>query len=470
MALRASYRTARPEEGETMAEEASNTRPSEVRKVAFASFIGTTIEWYDFFIYGTAAALVFNQLFFPNFAPLTGTLAAFATFSVGFIARPLGGVIFAHFGDKIGRKPMLVWSLLLMGVATLLIGVLPGFSTIGLWAPILLVVFRLMQGIGVGGEWGGAALMAVEHAPDNRRGFYGSWPQVGVPAGLLVGTAAFAIISASVTDAQFLAWGWRLPFLFSAVLIILGLFIRLRISESPVFEEEMKKKEETQEEVGLPVLEAIKTYPKTMGLATGSFIGTHATFYIASVWIISYAVNQIGYDRTAVLSANTFLSATDLVMIVGFGALSDYTGRRPLFLAGMGILALFAFPYLWLVNTNMITLFILGGFVVQACRSAVYGPLAAYFAELFSTAMRFSGASISYQVASILGGGFAPTIATALFAWTGSYAGVALYIMAVCLISLGCTYFMTETFRKGLVEEEATSSDAVPGAAAGQSG
>ncbi len=444
-----------------MAQEASSTRPSEVRKVAFASFIGTTIEWYDFFIYGTAAALVFNQLFFPSLAPLTGTLAAFATFSAGFLARPLGGVIFAHFGDKIGRKPMLVWSLLLMGVATLLIGVLPGFSTLGLWAPIILVTLRVMQGIGVGGEWGGAVLMAVEHAPDNRRGFYGSWPQVGVPAGLLVGTATFAIISASVTDAQFLAWGWRLPFLFSAVLIILGLFIRLRISESPVFEEEMKKKEETQEEVGLPVLEAIKTYPKTMGLATGSFIGTHATFYIASVWIISYAVNQIGYERTTVLSANAFLSSIDLIMIVGFGALSDYTGRRPLFLAGMGVLALFAFPYLWLVNTNMITLFILGGLVVQACRSAVYGPLAAYFAELFSTAMRFSGASISYQVASILGGGFAPTIATALLAWTGSYVGVAVYIMAVCLISLVCTYFMTETFRKGLVEEEATSSDAV---------
>ena len=452
-----------------MAEEASSARPSEERKVAFASFIGTTIEWYDFFIYGTAAALVFGQLFFPNFSSLAGTLAAFASFSVGFVARPLGGVIFAHFGDKIGRKPMLVWSLLLMGVATLLIGVLPGFSTLGIWAPILLVILRIMQGIGVGGEWGGAALMAVEHAPDNRRGFYGSWPQVGVPAGLLIGTSIFAVISGTVTDAQFLAWGWRLPFLFSALLIILGLFIRLSISESPVYKEEMKKKKEKQEEVGLPVLEAIKTYPKTMGLATGSFIGTHATFYIGSVWMISYAVDQIGYDRTAVLSANSLLSAADLIMIVGFGALSDYTGRRPLFLAGMGVLALFAFPYLWLVNTNMITLFILGGLVVQACRSAVYGPLAAYFAELFSTSMRFSGASVSYQVASILGGGFAPTIATALLAWTGSYVGVAIYIMAVALISLGSTFFLSETFRKGLVEEEATS-DTVTGTAAGQSG
>lgn len=433
----------------------ATTSAREIRRVAFASFIGTAIEWYDFFIYGTAAALVFGQLFFPGFSEVAGTLAAFATFSVGFIARPLGGVIFAHFGDRVGRKPMLVWSLMLMGVATLLIGFLPGFSSIGIWAPIILVALRFLQGIGVGGEWGGAALMSVEHAPDNRRGFYGSWPQLGVPAGLLVGTAIFTIISGSVSDEQFLAWGWRIPFLLSVLLIVVGLFVRLRISESPVFQQAMREREETQEEIALPVLEAIKTYPKTIALATGSFIGTHATFYIASVWMISYATQEVGYERTAVLGANTFLSASDLLFILGFGALSDYVGRRPLFLAGMGILALFAFPYLWLVNTNMITLFILGGLVVQACRSSVYGPLAAYFSELFSTSMRYSGASVAYQVASILGGGFAPTIATALVAWTGSYVGVAVYILVVALISLVSTYLLSETFRSSLVEERA---------------
>ncbi|MGH3145153.1 MAG: MFS transporter, partial [Rubrobacter sp.] len=248
------------------------------RRVAFASFLGTTIEWYDFFIYGTAAALVFGQLFFPEFSSLAGTLAAFATFAVGFIARPLGGVVFAHFGDRVGRKPMLVWSLMIMGTATLLMGFLPGFETIGVWAPILLVVLRFVQGFGVGGEWGGAALMAVEHAPEGRRGFYGSWPQVGVPTGLVLGTVVFAIVSASVSDAQFAAWGWRIPFLLSALLIVVGLFIRLKISESPVFERVMEKQEEAQ----MPVLEAVKTYPKTIALATGSFIGTHATFYVAT--------------------------------------------------------------------------------------------------------------------------------------------------------------------------------------------
>ena len=427
----------------------------EIRRVAFASFVGTTIEWYDFFIYGTAAALVLNQAFFPTFSPIAGTLAAFASFAVGFIARPLGGVVFAHFGDRVGRKPMLVISLMLMGVATLLIGLLPGYTTIGVWAPIVLVTLRFLQGIGVGGEWGGAALMAVEHAPANRRGFYGSWPQVGVPAGLLLGTLVFAIVSANVSDAAFVAWGWRIPFLLSALLIVVGLFIRLKISESPVFEQAMQEREERQEEAQLPVLEAIKTYPKTMGLATGSFIGTHATFYIASVWMISYATEQIGYDRTTVLNANAILSSADLLMIVGFGALSDYLGRRPLFLGGMAILALFAFPYLWLVNTGTIWLFIAGGLVVQACRSSVYGPLSAYFSELFSTRMRYSGASVSYQVASILGGGFAPLIATGLVAWTGSYVGVAVYIIAVSLISLVSTYLLTETFRKDLTEEAA---------------
>ncbi len=444
----------------------AGTSAPEIRKVAFASFIGTTIEWYDFFIYGTAAALVFNQLFFPSFDPLTGTLAAFATFAVGFIARPLGGVVFAHFGDKVGRKPMLVWSLMLMGAATLLIGLLPAYATIGVWAPILLVVLRFMQGIGVGGEWGGAVLMSVEHAPANRRGFYGSWPQVGVPAGLLIGTLIFSVVSANVSDAQFLAWGWRIPFLISALLIVVGLIIRLKISESPVFKRAMEEQEQKQEEAQLPVVEAIKTYPKTIGLAMGSFIGTHATFYIASVWMIAYATEQVGYERTTVLNANAFLSALDLLMILGFGALSDYVGRRPLFLAGMAVLALFAFPYLWLVNTGTIALFILGGLVIQACRSAVYGPQAAYFSELFSTRMRYSGASISYQFAAILGGGFAPLIATALVAWTGSYVGVVAYIIAVALISLVSSYLLTETFRNDL--EEPAPGGAVVGSTAGQ--
>lgn len=427
-----------------------------VRRVAFASFIGTTIEWYDFFIYGTAAALVFDQLFFPEFDPLVGTLAAFATFAVGFIARPLGGVVFAHFGDRVGRKPMLVWSLLIMGVATLCIGLLPTYAAIGVWSPVLLVVLRFAQGFGVGGEWGGAALMSVEHAPAHRRGFFGSWPQVGVPAGLLIGTAIFALISNAVPDEQFRAWGWRIPFLLSVLLIVVGLIIRLKISESPVFARVMDGKKAAR----MPVLEAVRTYPKTIALATGSFIGTHATFYVATVWLVAYATNQVGYDRTTVLNANTFLSAVGIALIVAFGALSDRVGRRPLYLAGMSVLALFAFPYFQLVETGSVALYIVAGIIVDCCRSAVYGPQSAFFSELFGTRTRYSGASVSYQFAAILGGGFAPMICTALVAWTGSSLGVVVYVIAVSLISLVCSYLLTETFRRDLSEEPAPAPPA----------
>ena len=294
------------------------------RKVALASLIGTTIEWYDFFIFGTAAALIFNQVFFPSFDPVTGTLAAFASFSVGFIARPFGGAVFAHYGDKIGRKPMLVYSLLLMGAATVLMGLLPGYASIGIWAPILLVVLRFAQGFGVGGEWGGAALMAVEHAPEHRRGFYGAWPQVGVPAGLVLGTGTYALLSATLSNEQFLEWGWRVPFLASALLIAVGMWIRLTVAESPIFQEALDAKSAAK----MPVLDALKTYPKEIALAAGSFVATNATFYVGSVWLISYATTELGYDRTTILNANVALSLSDIPMILAFGLLSDYVGRR----------------------------------------------------------------------------------------------------------------------------------------------
>jgi metabolite-proton symporter len=421
------------------------------RKVAFASLVGTTIEWYDFFIFGTAAALVFNEVFFPAVDPFTGTLAAFGSFAVGFIARPFGGALFAHFGDRVGRKPMLVWSLLLMGAATLLMGLLPGYAAIGIWAPVLLVILRFAQGLGVGGEWGGAALMAVEHAPDHRRGFYGSWPQVGVPAGLLLGTAAFAVLSATLSDEAFLAWGWRVPFLLSAVLIAVGLWIRLTVSESPVFQETLDAKSASR----MPVLEALRTYPKEIALAAGSFVATHSTFYVGSVWLISYATTELDYERTSILNANAALSASDIPMILAFGLLSDYVGRRRMFMVGMGVLALFAVPYFALVGTGNIWLFLLGGLVVQACRSSVYGPQSAYFAEQFSTRMRYSGSSLAYQLAAIFGG-FAPLICTALVGATGSLYAVAGYVIVLALISLACSYFMTETLQRTLRTEEMT--------------
>jgi metabolite-proton symporter len=415
------------------------------RRVAFASLIGTTIEWYDFFIFGTAAALVFNEVFFPSFDPVTGTLAAFASFSVGFIARPFGGAVFAHYGDRIGRKPMLVYSLLVMGAATVLMGLLPGYASIGIWAPVLLVVLRFAQGFGVGGEWGGAALMAVEHAPQHRRGFYGAWPQVGVPAGLVLGTGAYAVLSATLSDEQFLAWGWRVPFLASALLIAVGLWIRLTVAESPVFQHALDAKAAAK----MPVLDALRTYPRQIALAAGSFVATHATFYVGSVWLISYATTELGYDRTTILNANAALSLSDIPMILAFGLLSDHIGRRKMFLTGMAVLALFAVPYFALVSTANIWLFLLGGLIVQACRSSVYGPQSAYFAEQFSTRMRYSGSSLAYQFAAIVGG-MAPLICTALVAATGSLYSVAGFVIVIALVSFTCSYLMTETLRTGL--------------------
>ncbi|GAA2360691.1 MFS transporter [Saccharopolyspora halophila] len=422
------------------------------RRVAFASLIGTTIEWYDFFIYGTAAALVFNQLFFPEFDPVVGTVAAFATFAVGFLARPLGGVLFANFGDRVGRKPMLITSLMLMGVATLLMGLLPTYATIGVWAPILLTLLRFAQGLGVGGEWGGAALMAVEHAPKNRRGFYGSWPQVGVPAGLLLGNLTFSAISASMSDETFFTWGWRVPFLCSAVLIVVGFAIRLKISESPVFEKAMEQKEHERAE-RVPVVEVLKRHPKTILLAAGSFLATNATFYVSTTWMVSYTTESLDYERTTILNANALLALIDIPLMMAFGLLSDRIGRRGMSLGGMAALALFAVPWIMLVDSGMIGLFLLAGIVVQACRTAVYGPQSAFFSELFSTRLRYSGASLAYQLASILGGGIAPMICAALYGATGTSFAIAGYVVVLCLISFLSTYLLTETYKRDLSSE-----------------
>ncbi|MEV4729487.1 MFS transporter [Saccharopolyspora sp. NPDC049426] len=424
------------------------------RRVALASLIGTTIEWYDFFIYGTAAALVFNQLFFPKFDPVVGTVAAFATFAVGFLARPIGGVLFAHYGDKLGRKPMLIGSLMLMGVATLLMGLLPTYATIGVWAPIVLTLLRFAQGIGVGGEWGGAALMAVEHAPKGKRGFYGSWPQVGVPAGLLLGNLTFTALSANMSEETFLAWGWRVPFLCSALLIVVGFAIRLKISESPVFEQAMQRKEQERAE-RMPVIEVLRKHPKTILLAAGSFLATNATFYVGTTWIVSYTTKTLDYERTTILSANALLAAVDIPLMLAFGLLSDRLGRRGMSLGGMLALALFAVPWIMMVDSGSIGLFLLAGLVVQACRTAVYGPQSAFFSELFSTRLRYSGASLAYQIAAILGGGIAPMICTALFAATGSSLSIAGYVVVLCLISFVSTYLLAETYKRDLSDTAA---------------
>jgi MFS family permease len=288
-----------------------------IRKVALASFIGTAIEWYDYFLYGTAAALVFNQLFFPEFSPLAGTLASFATFAVGFFARPVGGVVFGHFGDRIGRKTMLVLTLLIMGVATFLIGLLPTYETIGVWAPILLVVLRIFQGFGVGGEWGGAVLMAVEHSPRGRRGFYGSWPQMGVPAGLLLGTLAVYLF-ALLPEEQFLAWGWRVPFLLSIVLVGVGLYIRLAIAESPAF----RQVQESNTTAPMPIVDVLRTYPKAVLIAMGLRVAENGSFYVFSVFVLAYVTEQLGLPNSLVLAGVMIASAIEL-------SRSRSSGRSP---------------------------------------------------------------------------------------------------------------------------------------------
>jgi metabolite-proton symporter len=409
--------------------------------VIAASFIGTTIEWYDFFLYGTAAALVFDQLFFPEAEPLIGTLLAFSTYAVGFAARPLGGIVFGHFGDRIGRKSMLVLSLLIMGSATFLIGCLPTYSTLGVFAPIGLVVLRFMQGIGVGGEWGGAVLMSTEHAPEGRRGFFGAWPQMGVPAGLLLSTLVFKIVENSMSEAAFNSWGWRLPFLASAILVVVGLVIRLKIMESPAFE----RIKETATEVKRPIVDVVRKYPRDVLTAMGMRFAENGGFYVLTVFTLAYGEDELGLSHDTMLNAVIVAAALGLVTVPLWGALSDRLGRRPLYLSGAVITTLWAFPLFMLMDTKsaaLITLAIVIG--VNLGHDLMYGPQAAYFAELFGTRVRYSGASLGYQLASVFSGGVAPLIATALLA-AGGWQWVALYLVAMGLISVGATLAARET-------------------------
>lgn len=420
-----------------------------IRKVALASFIGTTIEWYDYFLFGTAAALVFNQLFFPNVDPLIGTLAAFATFAVGFVARPLGGAIFGHYGDRIGRKAMLVLTLLIMGIATFLIGLLPTYETIGIWAPILLVVLRLLQGFGVGGEWGGAVLMAVEHSPGGRRGFYGSWPQMGVPAGLLLSTGVFAIFS-SLPNEQFLAWGWRVPFLLSILLVAVGLYIRLAILETPAF----RQVQETQTEARMPIMDVLRTNLKGVLLVIGMRIAENGSFFIFSVFVLSYATEQLGLARSLVLAGVMIAASIQLFAVPVWGALSDKIGRRPVYLFGAAFTLLFAFPSFWLINTQATILVWLAIVLALAVgHAAMYGPQAAFLPELFGTRVRYSGIAFSRELASVVAGALSPFIATALLAWAGSYWPVAVYLAAMALITIVAVYLAPETFQSDITEE-----------------
>lgn len=423
--------------------EGTEQQRTPITRVALASFIGTAMEWYDFFLYGTAAALIFNELFFPSFDPIVGTLAAFATFGVGFGARPIGGLVFGHFGDKIGRRSMLIITLTMMGVATALIGLLPTYAVIGIWAPILLVLLRVVQGFAVGGEWGGAVLMAVEHAPRNRRGFYGSWVQMGVPAGLVLADGIF-ILFERLPEEAFLTWGWRIPFLLSILLVGVGLFIRLRVEESPAFEQAQESEEGASR---LPILDVIRKQPKNVLLAMGARLGDNVLFYVFSVFVLTYVAENLGLPESVALTGVLIAAGIEFFTIPVFGALSDKIGRRPVYMGGAAFCALFAFPYFWLLNTESTTLIWLAIVLsLPIGHAAMYAPQASFLSELFGTSVRYSGASIGYQLAPVFGGGVAPFIAVALLAWSGGAIWpVALYMIVMAAVTVVSVFIAAET-------------------------
>jgi MFS transporter, MHS family, shikimate and dehydroshikimate transport protein len=433
--------------------EKANEQTSSTRQVLGASFIGTAIEWYDFFLYGTAASLVFGQLFFPVSTPLINTLSALGVYAVGFVVRPLGGIIFGHYGDRLGRKATLVLTLNMMGVATFLIGALPTYDTLGVLAPILLVLLRIVQGLGVGGEWGGAALMAVENSPENRRGYYGSWPQMGVPAGLLLSTGIFSTVS-FLPNEQFLAWGWRVPFLLSIVLIGVGLFIRLRLFETPAFSEI----QESQTEAQMPIMEVLRNYSKNVFLAIGARVASDGGFYVFSVFILDYATRILGVERWVILTGVAVASAIELFTIPVFGVVSDRFGRRPIYLVGTIIMLVFIYPYFLLIETGSTALVVLASMLaLSVAHASMYGPMSAYFAELFGTRVRYSGVSLGYQLASIIGGGLGPLINVYLVAAAGGeFWPVVAWMVVLCLITLVSVLVAAETFRGGEFAAEHT--------------
>jgi MFS transporter, MHS family, shikimate and dehydroshikimate transport protein len=436
-------------------DEGSVPQASSIRRVGLAGFVGTTMEWYDYFLYGAATALIFNQLYFPSVDPLIGTLAAFSAFAVGFVARPLGGIVFGHFGDKFGRKQNLIITLAIMGLATAAIGLLPTFETIGIWAPVLLVVLRILQGFAVGGEWGGAVLMTVEHAPDHKRGFYSSWVQMGVPAGIVLANGVFLLFETSLSEEAFLVWGWRVPFLLSIILVVVGLYVRLRIEESPAFTQIHEHHAETQR----PVMDVIRNQPRNVLISLGARLGDNVIFTIFEVFTLTYITQQVGLSESVALAGVLIGAGIELFTIPLFGALTDRIGRRPVFMGGLVFCVIYIFPFFWLLNTAQPLLVVVSLVVALAIgHSAMYAPEASFFAELFDTRTRYSGASIGYQVAPIVGGGIAPAICTALLAWSGSYWPIALYMIAMGLIGVVSVYFAPETYKRDLYEEARTEA------------
>lgn len=421
-----------------------------MRKVALTSLAGTSIEWYDFFLYGTAAAVVFPKAFFPQDLPaMVLLIISFSTFAVGFIARPVGGLIFGHFGDRIGRKRTLVVALMMMGTATTLIGLLPTYATIGVAAPLLLVLLRFIQGLAIGGQWGGAMLLVTESAPADKRGWYGAYAQAGAPVGVILANLAFIGVSVNMSDEAFMAWGWRLPFIASVALIMISLYVQLRLEDTEAFKTLQAAQASGDQAVQItrsPVIEALRRYPRRIALAAGAFLSVQVTFYILIAFAVAYGLNSPTVDltRDQMLTAVLIASAVMVPTQFYFSGLSDRVGRKKIYRAGALLTGLWGFALFPMIDTGSLTLITAGITIGLVFVGMQYGPQAAYFTELFSTEVRYSGASLGYQIGAILGGALAPTIAVLLWNELGVIF-VSVYILIAALLTLGSLSALEET-------------------------
>ncbi|UQI45156.1 MHS family MFS transporter [Streptomyces sp. HU2014] len=446
--------------------------PNSLPRIVVASLIGTTVEWYDFFLYGSAAALVFNKLFFPGSDPLVGTLLSFLTYAVGFVARPVGALVFGHFGDRLGRKKLLVVSLLMMGGATCGIGVLPTHAAVGVLAPVLLTGLRLVQGFALGGEWGGAVLLVSEHGDARRRGFWAAWPQTGAPAGQLLATGVLSALTGVLSDGDFEAWGWRVPFLLSGVLVMVGLWIRLSVDESPVFKAALARAEAQQEE-GVaerpPLVAVLRDHWRDVLVAMGARMAENISYYVITAFILVYATERTHLAQQTALNAVLIGSAAHFAVIPAWGALSDRVGRRPVYMVGAAGVGVWAFPFFALVDSGSFGGLVTAVTVGLVLHGAMYAPQAAFFSEMFATRMRYSGASIGAQFASVAAGAPAPLIATALLAEYDSGSPVALYVIAAAVLTLVAVVCAQETRHRDLGEADDDAGRAAPARTGGGS-